>query len=373
MVFLFCFSTIEAEEMKCSAGKCSGAKEVTKKVLPKPKNKSKNSESEALAPKKIRLKSKNRVTIEQLFNVQTTKVKKLFSSPTQVNYGYVVAKDENRVDVTAWFSGYVKKLYVNKKFQKVRKNQALALVYSPEVYKAKQEYLNAIKFNKRHPSKKMLQSAKIKLTLLGVPQREINAITSQHKASYYTTIYSPIAGWVFEKNINLGSSFNNKKRLFEIVNLDEVWVEVKLFQEDLKKFISLDNFKIKVKGVNKTFIAKKELLYPMLNPQKATLSLRLSVKNRQGLLKVGMYSKILSSSTSKSRLVIPKSSVIRKSGEWYVFLATEFKGIYEPIRVSIQPLNRDYYEVLSGLKEDEVVVNNALFMMDSDAQINSLY
>ena len=83
-------------------------------------------------------------TVEQLFSVQTVKVKEQKSVMSQKNYGYVVA-DESRVyDVVQRFSGYIITLYADKIYQKVKKGERLAKVYSPEVLQAKEDYLNAL-------------------------------------------------------------------------------------------------------------------------------------------------------------------------------------------------------------------------------------
>jgi len=86
-----------------------------------------------------------------------------------------------------------------------------------------------------------------------------------------------------------------------------------------------------------------------------------------------MYAKVHAMVKMQSHLVIPRTAAMRKNGTWYAFLATDFKGEYEPIKIKVQPLDNKYFEVLSGLEKGDRVVNNALFMMDSDAQINSVY
>ena len=86
-----------------------------------------------------------------------------------------------------------------------------------------------------------------------------------------------------------------------------------------------------------------------------------------------MYAKLYASSDKTKKLVIPRTAAMRKNGTWYAFLATEFKGEYEPVEIKVQPLDNKHFEVLSGLHKGDRVVNNALFMMDSDAQINSVY
>ncbi len=316
---------------------------------------------------------KNKPTIGQLFNVKTVQVERLSTAREQINYGFIVAQDSRKVDVLAWFSGYVEKLFADTLYKKVKKGDALATVYSPEVYKAKQDYLNSINFNAKRSAPGMLKSAKAKLRLLGVSEDEINRIREVQHVDEFTTIYAPISGWIFQKSINQGSAFNAQKKLFQIVNLEKVWLEAKLFQNELENLKQLHNFKVKLKGMQKVFNATKNLLYPILDPKVATATLRLSINNTEELLKPGMYAKVYATSTATSQLVIPRTAAMRKNGTWYAFLATEFKGEYEPVAIEVKPLDTMHYIVIKGLKEDDTVVNNALFMMDSDAQINGIY
>jgi Cu(I)/Ag(I) efflux system membrane fusion protein len=348
----------ERSSMKCEAGKCGSSMGVLDKKVPS---------------KEPDIVSNKKPTIEQLFNVRTVEVIKLQTSQKKTNYGYIVAQDSRTIDVTAWFSGYVKELYVDTLYQKVTQGEALALIYSPEVYKAKQDYLNAIRFHAKRPSVSMVQSAKTKLLLLGVSQTEILQVSDKAKVSKYTTIYAPTSGWVFEKNINQGSYINDKKSLYKITDLSKVWLEARIFQNELASFENLDHFTVNIKGFERVYKAKKELLYPMIDTKESTSTLRLSIDNEDEMLKPGMYAKLYSSAKVETKLVIPRTAAMRKSGQWYVFFATEFKGEYEPIVVVVKPLDNKYFEIIKGLTVGDKVINNALFMMDSDAQINSIY
>ncbi len=284
-----------------------------------------------------------------------------------------MAEDARRVDVVAWYSGFVETLYANTRYMKVHEGEPLAKVYSPEVYKAKQDYLNSIKFNAKRPSPGMLRGAREKLRLLNVSEKEIAAIERDRKIDIYTTLYAPVSGWLFAKKVNEGSSFKKQEKLFEIVNLEEVWLEAKLYQKELAGLDALKHFSVTTEGYQTRFKARRALLYPELNPKEATATLRLVVENPDGILKPGMYAKMHASATAKTQLVIPRTAAIRKEGRWYAFLATAFKGEYEPVPIEIEPLDNRYFIVKKGLREGEEVVNNALFMMDSDAQINSIY
>lgn len=312
-------------------------------------------------------------TVEQLFSVQTVKVKKETLSRRAKNYGYVQSDQARVYDVSPRFGGYVVKLYADKIYKKVEKGQALVSVYSPEVFKAKDEYLNAYNYTKQRKSKSMLESARLKLELLGVSKKEIDNILKSGKASPNTTIYAPESGYIFIKGIDKGTAFNAKERIFQIVNLDEVWVEVKLFEEERARLANTSRYELSFKGLDTIYKTNKKLLYPELDPKIATLTLRLRVANASHKLFPGMYATVISLTDEKTQLTLPTTAVIRKNAKHYVFMVGDYEGEYEPLEVKVKVLNANTYAVISGLNEGDKVVNNALFMMDSDAQINGLY
>jgi len=312
-------------------------------------------------------------TVEQLFSVQTLKVQKELSSHTKKNYGYVVADEARIYSIAPRFGGFVEKIYADKIYTYVKKGTPLVSVYSPKVYKAKEDYINSYNYTKTRANKGMLHSAKLKLELLGLSQKEIKELLSTKKVSKNTTIYAPVSGYIFKKNITHGSAFHAKNELYEIVNLDEVWVEAKVFEDDIAWLKNTDDFSISVKSSSKIYKASSKLLYPELNPKDATLTLRLRVKNNEKELFPGMYANVISQDKKQNYLTLPTNAVMRKDGKYYVFVVGEYEGEYDPIEVSVKPLNSHKYIITDGLNAGDEVVAKALFMMDSDAQINGLY
>jgi Cu(I)/Ag(I) efflux system membrane fusion protein len=312
-------------------------------------------------------------SVEQLFSVQTVKVQKVKTSHSKQNYGFVKANEARVHEVSPRFGGFVEKLYADKIYKYVKKGEPLALVYSPEVYKAKEDYVNSYNYTKNRPSKGMLKSAQLKLSLLEVDSKEISQLVKSKIVSPNTTIYAPQSGYVFMKNINEGSAFNAKTKLFEIVNLDDVWVEAKVFEDDVKWMKFADDFQVSFKTTDKTYETHAKFLYPNLDPKEATLTLRLTLPNKDNELFPGMYANVLSKDKPKEYLTLPQSAVILKEGKYYAFVVGEFEGEYEPIELHVKPLDNETYIITDGLSAGDEVVNNALFMMDSDAQINGLF
>lgn len=312
-------------------------------------------------------------TVRQLFNVQTIKVKKQSISQRIKNYGYVMSDESRIYDISPRFGGYVVELYADKIYKKVKKGEPLVKVYSPEVFKAKDEYLNTYKYTKKRPSQGMLSSARLKLELLGVSKNEIEAVITSGIAAPNTTIYAPADGYVFIKSIQQGTAFKEKQKLFEIVNLDEVWVEAKLFEEERERLSMTKRYELNFKGLDKTYHSSNTLLYPKLDPKIATLTLRIRVQNPEHKLFPGMFASVISLKDESKKLTLPTTAVIRKDGKHYVFIVGEFEGEYEPLEIEAKEIDAKTYAVIDGLQEGDEVVNNALFMMDSDAQINGLY
>ena len=315
----------------------------------------------------------NEATVKQLFSVQTVKVKEEKAAFSLKNYGYVTADESLLFDVAPRFGGYITTLYADKIYQKVAKGERLARVYSPDILQSKEDYINALSYDRKRPSPEMVKSAKEKLLLLDLPEAEINALKKSGKAKEESYIYAPSGGYIFAKSVNNLGAFNAKQKLFTIVDLSKVWIEVKIYQKDLYRYRELNNFSVKVVGLEKAFKATKVQLYPNIDPKAATATLRLEALNRTGELLPGMYATITASGRAESRLTLPSTAVIRKNGKYYVFGVSEFEGEYEPKAVDAEVLDNNTYIIKSGLNKGDEVVDNALFMMDSDAQINGLY
>lgn len=306
-------------------------------------------------------------TVEQLFNVQTVKVKESSHTKSIKSYGFVKVDDARVYDVSPRFSGFVEILYADRLYKKVKKGEVLAKVYSPEVLKAKDEYANSVRYSK---NKGMIHSSKTKLELLKIPANEINA---KIKNRNLTSITSPASGYIFKKALNNNSAFKAKNVLFQIVNLENVWVEVRIHQNQLKRLSKIDTFTLTSPALRETFKAKNSGIYPMLDAKEESFTLRLEVANKNTVLRPGMYMSVNMSQKANTYLTLPTTAVIRKNGVFYVFVVGEYEGEYEPLQIEVEILNPDTYIVKSGLNAGEEVVNNALFMMDSDAQVNGLY
>ncbi len=309
--------------------------------------------------------------VTQHFAVVTTKVKKENIALTKELYGYIEVNESRVVEVVPRFSGYVEKLFADVTFDRVRQGEALAKVYSPEVYKAKDEYLRSYNYGKKKGSHGMVRSAKLKLKLLGVAPQEIDAIVKKQEVDELTTIYAPASGFIYEKLIEKGGAFIKAKKLFTIVDLSQEWLRLKVSDADIEWIRGIKEFEVRFDALDKVYKAKLDMIEPKLDPKEALYTVRTLIKN-DGKIYPGMYAKVTASKRLGEHLVVPSSALIRKNSKLYAFLVTEFKGEFDVVEVKAKRIG-DRYMIIDGLKSGDEVVKSAMFMMDSDAEINQLY
>ena len=315
------------------------------------------------------LNAQERQTIKQHFSVQTVKVKMEQKFVSKKYYGYVKAAESRIIDVSARYEGYIEKLYVDELYVKVKKGQPLATVYSPKISHLKNKFLESF----RYKQAEVTFDARERLELRNVSKADLDGIVKTKKYFNDTMIHASIDGYIFEKSVTHGTAFKDKDMLFKIVNLDEVWIEVKIPQEQIPSLETTKHFEVALKATPKTFHTMRSKLYPNFSSKEATATLRLTIENKDHILFPGMYASVTAKEKTAEYLTLPRTAVIRKNGTFYAFVATDFEGEYEPIKLEVKPLDTETFIIEAGLTQGDTVVNNALFLMDSDAQINALY
>ena len=100
--------------------------------------------------------------------------------------------------------------------------------------------------------------------------------------------------------------------------------------------------------------------------------MRFILENEDLKLVPSMFGKVDINVKKDVMLTLPKTAVLKKADKFYVFKPLE-NGEFEPIKIEAKRISSNKYEILSGLNENDEVINNALFLLDSDAVTNALY
>ena len=304
---------------------------------------------------------------KQLFNKKITKVVKEEVSINKSFYGVTKIDESSLVDIVSRFDGYVTKLNANKKYMTIKKGEQLYSVYSQELLSIQNELQVAKNFNQN-----IYQSTFSRLDNLDISKSEQQKIKDGKMNSNGLVVTSPINGLLMEKNINQSSAVTKGNMLLQMASLDKIWFIASVYQSDLE-FIKKDNKAlITIDGINQKLNSKVDFIYPIFDEKTKTVDVRFILENEDLKLVPSMFGKVDINVKKDVMLTLPKTAVLKKADKFYVFKPLE-NGEFEPVKIEAKRISSNKYEILSGLNENDEVINNALFLLDSDAVTNALY
>ena len=304
---------------------------------------------------------------KQVFNKKTTKVIKEEISINKSFYGITKIDESSLTDVVSRFDGYITKLNANKKYMTIKKGEPLYSIYSQEILSIQNELQVAKNFNQN-----IYQSTFSRLDNLDIPKSEQQKIKDGKINSNGLVVTSPMNAILMEKNINQSSAVTKGTTLLQLASLDKIWFVASVYQSDLE-FVKKDGEAlINIDGINQKIKSKVDFVYPIFDDKTKTVDVRFVLENEDLILVPSMFGKVDINVKKDLMLTLPKTAVLKKADKFYVFKPLE-NGEFEPIKIEAKRISSNKYEILSGLNENDEVINNALFLLDSDAVTNALY
>lgn len=312
-----------------------------------------------------------------LANVQTQKVKTV--SPEHEIYltGKVAVNEQKLSVITANYSGRIEKLFIDFTGQTISKGQKLATIYSPELVTAQKELIESSKFKEINPA--LYNASKEKLRLWKINEKQINEIENSGVVLTEFDVYADQSGIVIRRDISKGDYVNKGTVLFEIADLNKVWILLDAYESDLPFMKIGQKFIITLASIpGKEFNSTISFIDPLINPQTRTATVRAELNNPQQLLKPEMFvkGKIKASlSVSGKSIVIPNTSLLWTGKRSVVYVKvpnTEFPA-FEMREITLGASLGEYYIVENGLTEGEEFVTNGVFAIDGAAQLNGNY
>ena len=307
-----------------------------------------------------------------LANIQTTVIGEMSSSNSSIELsGKIKANDDKAATQPAHFNGRVDQLYVTSVGETVRKGQAVAKIYSPELVAAQQELITAYRIKDAQPQ--LYNAVKNKFMNWMIPQSQLAEVlkTGIPKPSF--TIYAQVSGVVTELMVNKGSHVMDGQPIFKVANLSTVWAEFDAYETTIQDIKEGQDISVVVKAIpNKTFNAKVSFIDPILNTSTRTVRVRATLNNKEDLLKPGMFvtGTIKLDTDNNTQITVPKSAVLWTGEQSLVYIKTTATSPTFIMRnVTLGRTVNDNYEIQSGLKIGDEVVTNGTFTVDAAAQL----
>lgn len=309
----------------------------------------------------------------QLANIQTTTVERS-SATKEIRLLGKVKPDERRLySQVSHIPGRIERLYVNFTGEKVTKGQRMVRLYSPDLISAQKELFEAIRSRDVYPQ--LYTASRNKLKLWKLSDAQIDAIEKSGKVNEEVDIYSDYSGYVMKRYVELGDHVMAGTNLFDIANLNTVWVMFEAYESDIPWIHVGDEVDFTIQAIpDKAFKGKITYVDPFVSPSTRVAKVRVEVNNASQKLLPEMYATgVIKAKLSnvKDALVVPKSAVLWTGKRAVVYVKVPHEKtisfVYREIVLG-QDMG-DFYIVNSGLKAGEVVATNGVFRIDASAQL----
>jgi len=182
-------------------------------------------------------------------------------------------------------------------------------------------------------------------------------------------VRAPIAGTILSRDAVRGQTVTAGHVLAVLADLDSAYFVGRLFEKNLARVRTGAHAEVRLNAYpDEVFIGTVERIGNQLDPTARTVVARISIKNRDELLKVGLFGKarvaVTDATPTPPQLVVPLNAVMRIAEEPVVFVR-QADGHFEVHPVKLGRSAEGQVETLSGLRAGEEVVVEGAFTLKS--------
>jgi RND family efflux transporter MFP subunit len=311
--------------------------------------------------------------------------------------GVVEPNAYKQIVVTPLVSGRVTRVLAELG-QSVRRGQAIAEIFSPELSEAETRFVSARaeldaherelqrteklvdigaasrqeleRLHAEHTAKlTALESARARLELLGLSAVAIGDLGAGKNVGATTTIAAPIAGVVTERVANQGLNVDPATKMFTVVDLSTVWVVADLYEKDFARAGVGAAASVTTKAFPDTVLrGRVSYIDPQVNPETRTAKLRIEVSNPREQLRLGMFADVaIEASGPSSGVRVPRTAVQNVADRTVVYLADPGQaGRFIEREVHLGDASGTDVDVVSGVKPGDTVVSEGSFSLRAE-------
>lgn len=301
---------------------------------------------------------------QQLIGLRTAEVDRGDLGAAIRTFGRVSVDETQVRKVSVKAGGYVEKVYADFLGKPVKKGQPLFSFYSPEIFAAETEWVSM-------RGSPLATAAHKKLELWDVPASELQRLEREGAPSKTVTMLSPANGVITRKEIVEGARLEPGAMPYEVVDLSTVWVLADVYERELRHVTTGASATLTLEAFpGRSWAGKVLFVDPLLDPKTRSAKVRLAFDNSALELKPELFGEVTLARAPRPVLRVPTDALLRGGENDIAFVALG-DGRFEPRKVKLGEVGRDYAEVLEGLSEGDRVVTKANFLIDSESRLRS--
>jgi membrane fusion protein (multidrug efflux system) len=286
-----------------------------------------------------------------------------------------IVEPERRVEIFSRLSAYVKQI-LKEEGDYVQENAVLALLDDTEIkisFEQAKIQLEQARLSLEEAEQNYNRNKEL-ITRELISEQEFQtqeAVYKQRKLDYqnrqenykdlelqlnYTKIRALSEGYITERLIEVGDRVNANEQVYTIEDFKPLLIRVYVPTSDAIKLeagMTADITTEVLQGA--MFNGKVKLINPRIDNQTGTVKVTVEVKDESLRLTPGMFVEVrIAIGAKENVLTIPRKAILYKQNNTYVFVMNRNQVTQREIQLGLT--EEDNVEVISGLKEGEVIV-----------------
>lgn len=236
----------------------------------------------------------------RLAEIEVAPVERRFVS-SEIRLPGKIDYDETRIkNVAARVGGRLDYLFADYTGIQVEKGLKLAEIYSPELFSAQQELLQARRSLDEaqaaqsrlliSASENTLRATRERLRLWGFTREQVAEIEERGHPVDHLAIHSPISGTVIKQHVKEGDYVSTGSPIYTIYDFSHVWVKLDAYETDLPWLAFGQEVEFEVGAYpGESFSGRIIYIDPFLTERTRSVQVRLNAKNPGGRLRPAMF------------------------------------------------------------------------------------
>src|SRR5450755_2091511 len=205
-----------------------------------------------------------------------------------------------------------------------------------------------------------LSISKNKLLLWGMSAEQIANLAITKQASPITTFYSYASGTITLFESHEGEYIAEGGTIVRLSDLSSLWAQAQVYTSQLSDIDAKGTAIVQIPDIGKEIIGRIELVNPEINPDTRINLVRISIPNKDNLLKPGMNAYVSLANRQTNTLTLPTNAVLRNERNNIVWVQTGH-NTYKSLSVNLGKEDGEKVEILSGLNPGDIVVVNGAY------------
>jgi cobalt-zinc-cadmium efflux system membrane fusion protein len=224
----------------------------------------------------------------------------------------------------------------------------------------------------RHQSARAAtRAARQSLRDLGLTESDVEAFMRDDGESGLG-LRAPFAGTVVERHATLGDVVKNGDVLFEVANLDGMWLTLAVTEADAAHVHKGARVDLRVDSLKRDFSGRVTWIASNLDEATRMVRVRAEIPNPGHVLRAGLFVDArISTSDDRASRELDRDSVYLIDGHNFVFVRLE-DDLYQLRRVETRASDSGHVRVIAGLDAGDRVVTRQSYLVKSEFQKSRL-